>query len=43
MKRVEGKVALVTGAAQGVGESVVKLFVEEGAQVIALDIQGDKL
>lgn len=43
MKRLENKIAIVTGAAQGVGEAVVDLFVQEGAQVVALDIQGDKL
>lgn len=37
--RLYGKVALVTGAAQGIGRSICELFVKEGAQVIATDIQ----
>ncbi|MED5800617.1 mycofactocin-coupled SDR family oxidoreductase [Gordonia sp. Z-3] len=38
MGRVEGKVALVTGAARGIGRAQVLRFAEEGADVIALDI-----
>lgn len=38
--RLEGKVALVTGAAQGIGAACVALFAAEGAQAIATDIQG---
>lgn len=34
---VGGKVAIVTGAASGIGRSVVELFVERGAKVIAVD------
>ncbi len=36
--RLENKVALVTGAAKGLGESIVRRFVEEGAEVIAVDM-----
>ena len=43
MRRVEGKRALVTGAAQGIGRAVAELFVAEGAHVIAVDIQADAL
>ncbi len=46
MKRLEGKVAIVTGAAQGMGASHVKRFVEEGAKVVFTDINeelGSKL
>ena len=35
---LDGKVAIVTGAAGGVGSEVVRLLVERGASVIAEDI-----
>jgi 3(or 17)beta-hydroxysteroid dehydrogenase len=37
MKRLEGKTAIVTGGAQGLGEAAVKRLVEEGAQVVLSD------
>ena len=40
--RLEGKVAVITGAASGIGRGTVDLFVKEGARVIAADIQDDK-
>ena len=38
-KRLDGKVAVVTGAASGIGLATVELFVAEGAQVLAADVQ----
>jgi NAD(P)-dependent dehydrogenase (short-subunit alcohol dehydrogenase family) len=38
-----GKVAVVTGAARGVGREIVRAFVEAGAQVVAADRDGDGL
>ncbi|MBI3256827.1 MAG: SDR family NAD(P)-dependent oxidoreductase, partial [Actinobacteria bacterium] len=35
--RLEGKIALVTGAARGQGEAHVRRFVAEGAKVVATD------
>ena len=37
--RLEHRVALVTGAAQGIGAAIVREFVREGATVAAIDVQ----
>jgi NAD(P)-dependent dehydrogenase (short-subunit alcohol dehydrogenase family) len=39
--RLDGKVAVITGAASGIGLATVELFVEQGARVIAADVQVD--
>lgn len=41
MKRLENKVAIITGACQGMGESHVRMFATEGAKVIMTDINED--
>ena len=39
--RCAGKLALVTGAAQGLGRAHAKRLAEEGARVLCTDINGD--
>ena len=43
MKRLAGKTALITAAAQGIGRAAAELFASEGARVIATDINLDLL
>jgi NAD(P)-dependent dehydrogenase (short-subunit alcohol dehydrogenase family) len=40
--RLADKIALITGAASGIGLGTVELFVAEGAQVVAADVQDEK-
>ncbi|GLJ27385.1 hypothetical protein SUGI_0537480 [Cryptomeria japonica] len=40
-RRLEGKVAIVTGGAAGLGEATVRLFTKNGAKVIIADIADD--
>lgn len=43
MTRFDGKVALITGAASGVGRASAERFVAEGAQVFGVDVNADGL
>ena len=42
-RSIEGKVAIVTGAASGMGRATARLFADEGAHVAALDINAEPL
>jgi 3(or 17)beta-hydroxysteroid dehydrogenase len=42
MKRLENKVALITGSARGIGEAIARLFHREGAVVIVSDIRDEE-
>jgi NAD(P)-dependent dehydrogenase (short-subunit alcohol dehydrogenase family) len=41
--KLENKVAVVTGAASGIGRSIARVYVAEGAHVVAVDLDGDRL
>jgi 3-oxoacyl-[acyl-carrier protein] reductase len=41
MNRLEGRIALITGAASGIGRAQALLFAREGAAVVAADLNGD--
>lgn len=42
MPRLSGKIALVTGAARGIGAAIARAFADEGARVVVTDINSDQ-
>ena len=42
MGKLNGRVAIVTGAAQGIGEAISRAFIESGARVVMTDIKADQ-
>ena len=43
MKKLENKVAVITGAGSGMGKAIALLFVAEGSKVVATDINQKRL
>lgn len=41
MRRLQGRIALVTGAARGIGKAIAARYIQEGARVAVTDIQDD--
>jgi NAD(P)-dependent dehydrogenase (short-subunit alcohol dehydrogenase family) len=42
MRRLEGRTAIITGGASGIGAASVRLFAEEGARVLIADMQRER-
>ena len=42
MKRLDGKVTIVTGAGSGIGEATARLMAREGALVVVADLRADQ-
>src|SRR3989454_12032868 len=43
MGALDGKVAIVTGAATGIGRATARLFAQAGARLVLADVRGDEL
>src|SRR5437667_1650103 len=43
MPRMQNKIVVVTGAAQGIGAAIAQRFAEEAATLVLLDVDSDRL
>ena len=43
MNRLQGKIAIVTGGASGIGLATAQLFTSEGARVVSFDIESSRI
>lgn len=43
MNHLEGRIAVVTGAAQGIGQAIAARYVREGARVALVDVDGERV
>ena len=42
MGKLDGRTAIITGGASGIGAATVRLFVEQGARVLIADLQEER-
>jgi NADP-dependent 3-hydroxy acid dehydrogenase YdfG len=43
MKKLQDKVAIITGAGGGIGAATARLFAQEGAKLVLTDINADSV
>ena len=43
MGKLDGKVAIITGGSGGIGSAAARVFANEGAQIMLVDLDGDAM